>query len=80
MEKYPARHPTIVLSVSGNGTAFRSPARAPRLSILMSQEGRESPRGRSRPWPPWWVQALIVAVLGPLIGVGAAMLMHALGY
>lgn len=80
MEKYPAQHLTIVLFVSGNGTAFRPYALAPRLPILRSPEGREVYGGRSRPWPSRRAQALIVIVLGPLLGIGIPMLMQALGY
>ena len=81
MEKNQARYLIIVRSVSGNGTAFRPPAQAPRLPTPLSPEWREElHRRRPRPWPPRWVQVLIVAVLGTLLGIGMPMLMGWLGY
>lgn len=76
----------IILRVERNGAVCRPRRTAVRLPILLISNGSNGWRdvrfqqGNQQCWPPWRVQALIVAILGPLIGVAAPILMQALGY
>lgn len=73
----------VILRVERNGAVCRLRRTVPHLpNLLVSSGGRDtrSRRDRHQRWPSWWIQALIVVVLGPLLGIGIPMLMGLLGY